>query len=283
VHTPRSDFLVPADQPRVWAALVAHLQSESRNFDVLALAQIPSDSSTLVELRRRAEGQGFAVGNWEPSPSPVLRLRQGWDAYLKAMSRKSRGTMGSRLRRLKRQGDVSLDEVSGGERLAQALEDGLRIEAAAWKGQAGTAIMSRPEVCRFYTRLGEVAARRNWLRLIFLTVAGRRIAFGYFLRYGPTLYLLKHGYDPAFADVSPFNLLCFLLLKESDGKGIETLDFLGDDEPWKQRWTAETRRHSWMFAFPPRLVPRLLYQLKFRVAPRLRRVRAWEAVRRPAT
>ena len=51
--------------------------------------------------------------------------------------------------------------------------------------------------------------------------------------------------------------------------------FLGDTEPWKREWTTTTRPHDWLFVFSKSSRGRLLYPLKFQVAPAVRSARSF--------
>ncbi len=167
----------------------------------------------------------------------------------------------------------------GGPELEGALEDGLRLEGSAWKEEAGTAIGSRPELCRFYRLLAERMSERGWLRLYFLTVNGRRVAFGYFLWCQEKIYLLKQGYDPNFSSYSPFNLLCYLILPEAFAGGVGEFDFLGESEKWKLDWTRDVRPHYWLYVFSDTPGLRLLRWIKFGLVPRLQRRRLYMFLR----
>src|SRR5213079_1130001 len=105
-------------------------------------------------------------------------------------------------------------------------------EAAAWKGSHGTAIVSDSAAVNFYTRLAESEADLGRLRLSFLRVAGKRIAFNYLLRSQNKLYGVKIGYDPQYHTYSPGNLLLDLILKDACAENIEEYDFLGVDDDW---------------------------------------------------
>jgi CelD/BcsL family acetyltransferase involved in cellulose biosynthesis len=100
------------------------------------------------------------------------------------------------------------------------------------------------------------------LRLYFLTVNRRRIAFHYSLCYRNKLYLLKQGYDPNYAPYSPSNLLCEKVLRDAFERGVTEYDFLGAEADWKLEWTRETRPHHWLFVFPNRPRTRFLYWTK---------------------
>ena len=272
VHTQRSDFIVGRWKDRVYPAIWECLASQRALWDVLVLPQLPVGSPTLDRLPALAVRSGFRVGTWRGPDSPRLRLTGTWDDYFNGLDRKHRSNLRNRLKRLSALGPVAMEVVTDGPALLPALEEGLRIEAAAWKGQAGTAIGCHAELRRFYGGFAARAAAAGWLRLHFLTVGGRRIAFGYWLCYQKKLYLLKPGYDPEYARYSPFNLLCSMVLREAFASGIRVHDFLGASDTWKRDWTPEAKAHFWLFVFGGGPRARLLRVAKFRVVPQVKRV-----------
>jgi CelD/BcsL family acetyltransferase involved in cellulose biosynthesis len=281
-HTPRADFIVAEGHREAYNAFWTYLSSAGA-WDVLQLSQLPAGSETLELLPQLAKRDGFLWGLWRSADSPYLPIHDTWDSYLGRLPSRHRRNLRNRLKRLGQRGQVSLRSVSAlDDDGHEALEEGLRIEAAAWKGQAGTAIDSRPELRQFYTRFAQSSAKRGWLRLHFLTVAGRPIAFGYFLHYKRKLYLLKPGYDPDYAPYSPCNLLCYMVLREAFESSLAEYDFLGDDDGWKRQWTGERRPHYWLFVFPDHPRARLLRYVKFQLLPWLRERGLYPRVRGPA-
>jgi CelD/BcsL family acetyltransferase involved in cellulose biosynthesis len=271
VHTPRMDLVVTRARSDVYRALWRYLAERQGLWDVLVLHQLPKGSRTLEELPQAAEADGFPAGVWASDASPYLVL-EGTTApeYMKSLGAKHRSNMRNRTKRLNALGAVRLETIDTTHGLPEALEDGYRIEAAAWKGEAQTAIQCDPALTRFYSQMAHVAAQKGWLRLHFLSVNGRRIAFAYSVVYGRKFYLLKAGYDPEFSPYSPFNLLCERTIEAGFDEGLLEFDFLGSDAEWKLRWTTTTRRHVWLFVFGKSTRARLLHWLKFRVAPVVR-------------
>ena len=271
VHTPRLDVIVARGHREVYHLLSKYLGDRHGLWDVVEMHQLPEGSRTLEELRATAENGGFPTGVWRSDASPYLSLEgMTADEYFNSLGTKHRSNMRNRAKRLGKLGHVDMEILTGERGLGTALEDGYAIEAAAWKGQARTAIRSDDGVRRFYSRIGHAAAQAGWLRLQFLTVEGRRIAFGYSLVYGRKHYLLKAGYDPAFAPYSPFNLLCERLIRSSFEEGLTEFDFLGADAEWKMRWTRTTRPHYWLFVFSRDARARFIHWAKFRLASVLR-------------
>jgi hypothetical protein len=158
-----------------------------------------------------------------------------------------------------------VEVITDRDAVDEAIREGLRIEAAAWKGERGTAILSDPSVTDFYICLARREADLGQLRLSFLRVGGKRIAFNYLLQNGNKLYAVKIGYDPQYHTYSPGNMLLNLILKDACARGVQEYDLLGGDDDWKFEWTKEIREHRWLFLFRPRIWPRVLHYLKFGV------------------
>jgi CelD/BcsL family acetyltransferase involved in cellulose biosynthesis len=273
VFVERFDFIVGRWPAEAYRAMWTYLRHRKALWDVLLLHQLPAGSRSAEELMRLAAEDRVLTGLRQSAAAPYLPLVGSWESYFKGLDGKHRSNLRNRLKRLGRLGEARLEVVSSADDLDRALEDGFRLEAAAWKGQAGTAIQTHPPVHRFYTQLAHVAAERGWLRLSFLTLDGRRIAFGYYLQYGNKLYLLKPGYDPEYAPYSPSNLLCYLVLQDAFERGVAELDFLGVADAWKLDWTEVVRPHYCLYVFADRLRTRLLYWTKIRLVPSLKQQR----------
>jgi CelD/BcsL family acetyltransferase involved in cellulose biosynthesis len=272
-HSPRCDFIIADRHAEAYAAICKFLMNESTDWDVLQLRDVPSNSRTVVELTTHAAEYGFLSGVRRSADSPVLPVTLEWQEYLESLPPKRRWFLRNRLKRLSKLGPVTLETISGGAELADALEDGYRLEAAAWKEKAGTAIVCTPEIQRFYTTLAERAAARGWLRLQFLKVGDRRVAFAYCLAYEKRMYLLKPGFDPEYAAFSPGTLLCYLALQEIHASGFVAYDFLGYGDRWKRQWAEQSISHSTLFLYAKGPLSRLDHYTRFALMPRLRQAR----------
>lgn len=269
-HTPRADFIVAEQSERASTAIWRALFEAKDQWDVLLLGQLPRESRTRELFASFAAADGCALGVWRSSDSPYLELNGTWDEYFGSLPAKFRSNVRNRMSRLARLGDPVLESIEGGSAIGAALTDTIRLEESGWKGSEGTAITSTDSVQRFYTRLAHRAAARGWLRLLFLTVGGKRIATSYSLSYQGRLFLVKTGYDPAYETCSPFKVLTYLATKRAHEEGLDEVDFLGDTEPWKREWTPSVRSHDWVFIFSRSLRARLVNLLKFQFIPALK-------------
>ena len=227
-------------------------------------------SRTIAAIERLAKNDGWIVGHWSPAPSPYIRLGCGYDEFVKRLKGSHRYNLRKRYERLSKIGAIEVEVITDRSAVREAMQDGLRIEAAAWKGGSGTAIVSDPAAAEFYTRLAEREAALGRLKMTFLRVGGKRISFNYLLHSGKTFYGVKIGYDPEYHSCSPGNALLNLILRDACARGMNEYDFLGVDDVWKYDWTKDARPHLWLFLFRNRLRPRVVHCLKFNVIPKVR-------------
>jgi CelD/BcsL family acetyltransferase involved in cellulose biosynthesis len=273
-HTPRTDFVI-ADKPdEAYRAIWNVLLRDIDRWDVLQLTQLLRTSTTVAAMSQFAAAEGLPIGIWKSSDSPYLELTGTWDSYWASLSSKFRSNVRNRLSRLKQIGEPALEVLVDRSDIAAACDDAWRLEASGWKDQEGTSICSDGAVRKFYTLLADRAAACGWLRLVFLTVGGRRIAVSYGAVYDDRLFLFKTGYDREFHTCSPFKLLTYFAAQEGFARGLREIDFLGDTEPWKQEWTPASRGHDWVFLFSNSRRARLLHSIKFQMAPELKKWRA---------
>jgi CelD/BcsL family acetyltransferase involved in cellulose biosynthesis len=272
-HTPRADFIVADRAEESYRAIWTALHEERDRWDVLQLSQVPQQSRTPAFMSTLAIAAGCSTGVWRSSDAPYLELRGTWDQYFEGLTSKFRQNLRNRLTRLNRLGEPALETLRDRAALVDAREDAFRLEASGWKMDEGTSICSDAAVHRFYTLLTERAADHGWLRLLFLTVNGQRIATSYGSVYANRLFLFKTGYDPAFAPCSPFKLLTYHAVRDAYAEGLTEVDFLGDADPWKLEWATIARPHDWLYVFAGTGRARLLHHTKFQVVPAVKRWR----------
>jgi CelD/BcsL family acetyltransferase involved in cellulose biosynthesis len=270
-HTPRFEFILTRRAHAACRAIWDHLRDGDVNWHLLFARQLPAGSITLETLAECAEHDGFLVGRRQGELSPYVTFDGSWTRYYSALSRNHRSKINKGLNRLRRTAEVALEKVADRSGIDAALDEGLRIEAAAWKARHGTAIVSDPKVQQFYREYALAAQDAGSLRLLFLNVGGRRAAFAFALESGNKLFVLKAGYDPEFARYSPYNLLCALVFEDAFARRVEEYEFLGGNEPWKLDWTDRVRTHEWLYVFAPTMTMRVAYEAKCRLLPFLNR------------
>ncbi|TXN22022.1 GNAT family N-acetyltransferase [Methylobacterium thuringiense] len=139
---------------------------------------------------------GWTTGIVETFERPVLDRRPSHDAFLTDHPHMSRlKDLRRRRRRLAEAGTLERVTATEGEALASALEDFLALEAAGWKGEAGTALACRPKTLALAHALFAGTAGPVTVRADTLSLDGRPLAVSLALIAGGTACLLKTAYD----------------------------------------------------------------------------------------
>ena len=212
----------------------------------------PTDAEVSL-AHAAADAAGYRTYADSVQAAPYITIDRAWDEYESGLRRKFRSELRRRRRRLEEEGRVTLEVSDGTERLDKLLEEGFRVEGAGWKGDYGTSINSHPATRRFYTDVAHWAAERGWLRLAFLRLNGRALAFDYCLEYNGTHYLLKTGYDPAYRKLGLGMIIRYLMLARAFSEGLATYNFLGVgsdcEHEWKREWTDRQQERLFLRMF----------------------------------
>jgi CelD/BcsL family acetyltransferase involved in cellulose biosynthesis len=274
-HTP--EFVpIAEDESALTALIEAALARTSVRLDLSFLHEHSGAAEACIRLGRRAD---FRVLSRVVQRSPYLELTGDWDSFNSELPSRKTHKYRRRRRRLDEQGQVSIEIVDGGERLAELLREGFEVEAAGLEGRRGKAILARPETTRFYSEVAEWAAERGWLRLGFLRLDGKPIAFAYGLVHSGVYWNLKVGFLPAYARFGPGVLLLEERIRYAFRSALERFEFLGAAERHKLDWTDTVHAKQRVQAFASTIggaVNRVAWQRGRPIVKRL-------LVRRPPT
>lgn len=276
-HTPMFSPVAESDEDL--AALARGLIGRRASWYDLSF--LDPESPAVVQLHAGARAAGHRVIVRVVARSPYIPTDGDWEGYRATLSRKRRKELGRLRRRLEEAGEVTLEFDGGTDDLDARLAEGLALEGSGWKERKGTAILSQPNVERFYRQVAGWAAQRGWLRLAFLRLDGRAIAFDLCLEAGGVAYVLKGGFDVRHRSLSPGALLTYESLARAFGSDLRSYELLGSDDEYKLAWTAHTRSRVRLQAFPPSPAGRLAHLAWARGRPLARRVRA-AVLHRPA-
>ncbi len=121
----------------------------------------------------------------------------------RAVAAKKRKELRRQRKRLAEAGTLVSDMVSDPAAVAAALDDFLALEAAGWKGRAGTAARHHEPVRAFMAKAVTGLAQEGKARIARLSAAGRPIAAIVTLQSGATAWCWKIAYEESFARFSP--------------------------------------------------------------------------------
>lgn len=241
------DFAFLADGPEPRRELARELLAHAgRSASIQFLA---AEGDDLRECRAAAAERRFRTVERTVERSPYLVLEGDFETYFRSRGKNLVDSVRRRRRRLAEEGTVEFEVDDGRERLEQLLREGYALEGSGWKQE--TAIDARDDARRFYDSLTAWAAARGILRLAFLRLAGRPVAFQLALEEHGVFYYYKAGYDPAYQRFSPGKLLIASLLERAFEQGLERVELLGADEPWKLEWMDAVHERRLFQAYAP--------------------------------
>lgn len=206
-------------------------------------------SFLLLEAALRKAGlqvhRYYCFGNWY---YPVGG--NDYPSYLAARPSALRNTIHRRGRKFEENGRGRFELVSDGDvTAASALWE--HIYAASWK---------TPEPFpEFMPGLIRLCARRGWLRMGIAYYDGLPVAAQIWIVNQGRASIYKLAYDEAQARHSAGTLLtAFLMRHVIDVDGVQEVDYLIGDEPYKRDWMTHRRERWGLVAYNPRtLVGRL--------------------------
>jgi CelD/BcsL family acetyltransferase involved in cellulose biosynthesis len=246
VHSPR--FALLAEDAAAERALVEWLFEPKPLHTSLCYVEAEAPGTVAIERVARSRGRTLFAASIQRSP--YLQIDGDWERFERGLSAKFVADLRRRRRAVEREGELSLDVGDGTVRLHELLDEAFRVEPSGWKAQRGTAIVSSPRTRRFYTELAEWAGAAGYLRLAFLRLDGRPLAFEYALEGGGAWYFLKGGVEPDAKRFAPGKLLAHAMIRRAFESGLHSFEFLGADELWKSDWRPDRRdlvlQHSFL-------------------------------------
>jgi len=263
-HTPEFGLLM--EDSEVMSELVSALWTSSPRS--LHLSFLLPRHAEVAECRAAARARGYRTIERVVLRSPYVRIEGDWEDHMARLDRHMLKEISRCRRRLEETGEVSFEVVDGREDLDRFLEEGFRIENSGWKAKHGTAIVAVPKVRQFYSEVASWAASRGILRLSFLRLDRRPIAFDFNIEEDGVCYVLKGGYDAQFRKFGPGMMLTHEMLKYAFAKHLSRYDFAGGDEPFKMDWTHSYNDRIRLQAFAPS-PPGLLEYVAFAYGRRL--------------
>ncbi len=203
-HVPFADLIVP-DLPTdaFTAAFMAYLRHSGLAWDALILRRIAADSPT---LRLCAAGAPLTCA--VPSRRRLLTPVQAGNAD--AQTRDNWARLGGHTEY------VASDKPA----LHRLFKTFLHVEASGWRGHAGLrgAIRDDSRLVRYYRRLIDAFGDAG-CEIRVLEFNAQPIAAEFCLLSNETRYVIKTGYDAAYAHLAPWRLLLDASLSQSTGEG----------------------------------------------------------------
>jgi CelD/BcsL family acetyltransferase involved in cellulose biosynthesis len=271
-HSPCADLVAaPGFEADVATAFANHLLETDLAWDIATCAEVGAGArleavhATFPAHLRAAQAQRSA---------PFIPLDGDWETYRAALSKNFQRTLRNNRNRITRIGDAAIELLEEPDAIAAALDDVFAIGDKSWQGESGSAVGSNAANRAFYAGLVPALAPRRCLRLWFLRLAGRRVAFELHVVSNGVEFGLKTGYDREFESAGAGTFLDQSIVERLFAEpGLREYDLLGDADFYKQRWTPHARPYRRLTFFGTRTQGRLASMWTLRLKPVLRQAR----------
>ena len=241
-----NDLLLRNEPERCLRATLEYVRS--RGGHLFAVASLAEGTDAARLLRPVGEAMGFRVIEEEGVRSPYLALEGDWDGYLRDKSQNFRSDLKRKGNKARKAG-VEIRRFTEPDSVPAVLEAIYAIETRSWKEGTQTSITTNPVAQAFYGRFLPRSAQAGWFESFLLYLEGRPVAYDMGVRFAGRYYMLKTSYDHALSEWSPGVVLREHVVRHLFEERVREHDFLGDDEPWKMRWTSTVRRHANIYLY----------------------------------
>lgn len=274
--------LVAPDRPE--ETLSAMLDALARaGIRGVLMPHLAIDGPVAAALERVQLARGLGAAVFDSHARAMLSSPLAGADYVRAtLEPRRRKEADRQRRRLAEDGELAFTLTGAADRVPDALETFLSLEAAGWKGRLGTDLLHAPGAASFIRDLAREMSAEGTFRVATLTQGGRAVAAGLVLVAGRRAFYIKTAFDEAYAKSSPGLLLTLdltaHLLDDSaidDADSIAVADHPMIDRVWTHRFSVASVLLSTRAGGGPVFrAATLIERSRERVRLRVRRMRA---------
>lgn len=235
-------------QDDVAASVVAALGEGALVWDEMSLEPMAGDSPFVAAFLRELCRDGYPHTVTECFTNWYLRVEErSYELYEQSLPSKLRNTLLRKERKLEREQGYTISLVQDDGELEQAIRDYETVYQKSWKSEEGCPAFIREIIVCF--------ARKGWLRLGLMYVAGAPVAAQLWFVKDGVASIFKLSYDEAFAKYSVGSILTAAMMKQvMNVDRVSVVDFLTGDDSYKKDWMSHSRqryririfnKHSW--------------------------------------
>ena len=235
-------LVAPGFERAFWRALLGWADRNAGNGLFLHLSDMPLEGPLHTALLRVLEEQDRLSGLVFREERAMLASDKSPESYFAAaLSAKKRKELRRQLARLSERGEVNFVRQADADGLEEWTDSFLALEAAGWKGKAGSALGQATATGALFREALAGAARQGRLERLSLTLDGQAISMLANFITPPAAFSYKTTYDEAYARFSPGVLLqCenLLLLDRRDIAWTDSCAAQGHpmiDHIWRER------------------------------------------------
>jgi CelD/BcsL family acetyltransferase involved in cellulose biosynthesis len=209
------------------------------HWDICELNTLPRDSAALPTLVSHLKERKWTLRRLE-RPRSMISLPNTWESYLdQTISKKEKTKIGYYTNRLQKRFKVSISKCDNAQELPACLAVLFALHQKRWHFRGEPGSFASAQRCELYYNMAASFVERGWLEFWIMHLDGKPVAAQYGFRYRNAVYSLQEGFDPAYSSDCVGYVLRAHVLKTLIGQGVCQYDFLGGENPSKDRWGAQ--------------------------------------------
>jgi len=213
------------------------------DWDVLHLAEIPSESPSIDVLYQLAEDDGKVVEIIGHTCCPIIRLAKTVNEFLSCLSSNERYNLKRKERRLSAYGCVQYRRTVANAEVRKQMDTFINLHERRWELTETGGCFKSKRFLQFHKELSERLSDKGWVSLDFLSVSGEQVAGIYGFSYKNRYYFYLPGHKPGlFPEASPGILLLFKCVSQAIEHGHKEFDLLQGPSSYKMAWANSLRR-----------------------------------------
>ena len=246
-HSMRTGLIVAHEKENLFTLIFDYVRQHYL-FDMFSFDLFIKNTATDRLLRAALGTTHMKYVAMQGELSPYIAVAGDWAAYEESRSKKFLKNIKYRNNLFARDGGYEITDFSG-EHIEESLQMVMQVSQKTAQYAQKTAIVNSSDSTTYHTALARMAAQSGWLRISGLRHKGVFIAFEFKLLYKKTVYLLKVGFDTAYARFAPGTILLRHSIQGSFSEKYQEFNFLGKNEPHKMEWTSSLRENQkyWIF------------------------------------
>jgi len=221
--------------------------------DVVFFNHLETDSS-IYQIARKMPGL-FCRGHFPKAELHwCMSIPDHIDRFWEACSHNRRKKLRKHTKRLEKRypGQVKMVTYSRQEEVAEGLRIAADISANTYQRAFGGGLVNDAATRAIF----EAAAKKDWLRIYILFVAGEPCAFKSIMKYGRICFAEVTAYSPKWMDWNVGSILFLKVVEQICGDPVvDSLDFGHGDGQHKQAGDSRQWAEASVFIFAPRLFP----------------------------
>jgi CelD/BcsL family acetyltransferase involved in cellulose biosynthesis len=237
----------------------------------LALANLPSDSATMVALRPASETHGFHIHSRTAYSCAQIDLGTGETREVLKNSLIGKKKLRRYLRELEKEGTVTFEHMQSWERTRTVLSDFADAHVARFRATDRTSSFETPERRRFVEELARRFSHTGVVTLSRMKVGDRTIAWNYGFQYCGSWFWYQPTFDTHYEEYSPgYCLLSRIVTDACSNAAIKRVDLGLGAEGYKERFANSMRQT--LYVTLTKSLPRHLREVaRYRVATAVKR------------